>query len=500
MNLEQIRDQIYRASDSEPDTIKYKKYIDSQINFAIEQIHNSRPWLFSIKESDLDIFKDIDQDSGSSAITVDLNPLSRTITFSNAIRDLGYGFYHESWIGQQIEIEGRNYTILKINSATEMVLAEAYQDDDSTGNTETITNWKLKHPIYRLPEDCAQLLSFSQTEEKVPGISTYQTQLVPVPFNQRPGFDWDKSETEASLVFTQPTLNIPPGQKLTMSIVNSATNTAIPLGKYVQLAWAFYHAGRYGPLSEPTDITELTAGVGELGSYATLNITFKDYRNNNIAITNPAGYKIYSQHPFEGYSKVLFHNININQSTGEELGNPCWVMVRDYTDTTDADWLPIITLDDDATTSITYNRCLDSDGPRFVEGVVKQIRPYPRINSSDLNFPYQNLTGTYDAPKRNFKQVKLQYISKPKKLYMNQDVPEMPDEFHYLIIYKALENVLLYQQKSLEAQTYSLKYNKEIKSLEGRYLNTKIKSLSRRSWTQNGNILISYDGRTLRNL
>ena len=79
------------------------------------------------------------------------------------------------------------------------------------------------------------------------------------------------------------------------------------------------------------------------------------------------------------------------------------------------------------------------------------------------------------------------------------DVPQMPYEFHQLIVYKALEDIYLKLGQQGLATTYERKYMKEINNLAKRYVD-KIDQRVVRGRFHMAHGRPTYDGTTLRRL
>ena len=65
----------------------------------------------------------------------------------------------------------------------------------------------------------------------------------------------------------------------------------------------------------------------------------------------------------------------------------------------------------------------------------------------------------------------MRIYKKPQDLLLSTDVPQMPYEFHQLIVYKALEDIYLKLGQQQLATTYERKYLKEITGLTDEQLN-----------------------------
>jgi hypothetical protein len=89
------------------------------------------------------------------------------------------------------------------------------------------------------------------------------------------------------------------------------------------------------------------------------------------------------------------------------------------------------------------------------------------------------------------------YYKKPQDLLLGTDVPDMPIEFHQLIIYKALEYINLKVGQSGLAAQYEKKFDKEIKGLERRYVD-KVDFHAQRGQFSLGAGRMIYDYRSLK--
>ena len=103
----------------------------------------------------------------------------------------------------------------------------------------------------------------------------------------------------------------------------------------------------------------------------------------------------------------------------------------------------------------------------------QRVRPFPRIDDQDFSYPeaYDTYPGTQVLRlEEKFRQMELRYFFKPPKLTNRTDTPEMPFEFHQLIVFKALEDIFVKSGNSSLASHYAKRYLIEVKKMEKRYI------------------------------
>lgn len=472
MNLKDLRTQILSISDWAPDNLAYKVFADRAINMAILNVWMRKPWIFSYKETYLDIVSDITSTQGGGAIHA--TNMSRKVSFANPVLDFQYD--PTTFQGQIMEIEGRDYPIQELIDIDTLYLSEPFRTQDGTASSIT-TDWKIKHPKYRLPSDCIKLETFFQSDRPVNAITPIEANAIPIVKNNL--YQSSISGTYATHICLEEDLKIPAGDFISVNQFNETNTDCIPDGQYVELAWAYSFAGEYGALSD--FINFQVDGGGD--DYSTLQVNMISRTNRGLVIpTRDELDTPYPLSPREGYSKVLFQNININVETGKRLGLPCWVPVLDFDpDGSQNEYRPLKATDQEDLIEVAWLGCLTPSNDRYVPGSIKQIRPYPRITEADLNFPHETIDGYHEAPKRRFKQVLVQYQYRPLELVLDEDESELPNEFHQLIIYKALEDVFNKKGQPELAQTYVAKFERELTGMFQRYSVVPTHHLKRKS-------------------
>ena len=182
---------------------------------------------------------------------------------------------------------------------------------------------------------------------------------------------------------------------------------------------------------------------------------------------------------------------------------PCWLYVVNGGATrNDYDYLvPVVAEDTAASLNITHSNQLDNGSKRYIEidGLHQQIRPYPRPIGFDYEVEQQKNGATIEVYHDYVREMVMRYMVKPKDLLMDTDVPQMPYEFHQLIVYKALEDIYLKLGQQGLAATYEKKYMKQINNLAKRYVD-KVDQQVVRGRFHMATGRPTYDGSSLRRL
>lgn len=500
MNLAEIRSLVGATQDWLPESLLYQEYLDTLINIAHKEVWERHGWVFAHRNAFLEIHPDIvGSSAGASATSVNalVTNGSRTVQFSSPVPGLSAGFADEpqpsgaytsgleavadTWSGQLFEHGGREYEILNVLDFTTVVLKEPARL--TSGSTDVTNAWTIKHKYYRLPADCVKLLTVGRYSSPVPGVSNqYQAQLIPIITSVQPSYQ-DRTATMASHIYYANPLVIPPGEKLSAEATNSADTSNLPDGFYTELAWTYGLDGDYGPLSETLAVGPLNAGGG---GYNTLTCTFLDKRSQ--ALETPSRAELLKPWPIrnEGLYKLLWHNANIDTSTGDRLGNPVWLPVI-LNDGTNKEWKQVNAFSDVSTVTLTTPGQFATYGQRYLPHVTERIQPWPRITTPDITYSGVSIDDVL-LPFVPFKRLIIQYLCKPPLLSWDEDTSPIPPEFHQVIVYKVLEMACIKQKRPDLASYFAEKFEREVLGLERRYLLFTSKNNQTAQWGSSGDI------------
>ena len=465
MNLTVLRAGIKSHSDYVPTNQIYDNELDAYINQAYWYIWTLKRWTFSNKLKTFRFFPDISS-AREGGTTCAIVKYTREVIFSAPVYPLD-AFYE--WEGQVIELEGVEYETLKIYDNQKLYLTTPYRGDSQN----TYDGWTIKHKFYYLPENCLELLYLGHRDAPVPGSGQmtkgkqiHVSNLADEAYNLRE----DRTASSADWYIPLAPINIPPGEKIGLTYTQVADSTASIVGAYfVELCWAFEaKGGRVGPLSNP-EILE--TGPVEQGQAYTVKATFLSH--DGQIIRAPAYVNTQDTFPnvWEGMRKRLYFNQNFDHVSGKRFGNPVWREVtKNQIPPTQYGHEPARANDVDADYTITDIQAMSAGNPRYIEtdGQHFRIRPYPRIDSYDYYYEFDD-SGTPIVPEDYALWGEMRYIYKPHQLATATDSPEIPYEFHDLVLWTTLIDVYRKHGDLQTADMYERRIEKRIKGLERRY-------------------------------
>lgn len=474
MNIKEARSRVQSITDHIPSSRSYTNSLDHMLNTSAQEIWSMKSWLFAQQMSELKLYPDIDYSTSNA--TLSLSNMGRIITFSTGIKDLAYGFNHEHWEGQPIEIEGREYNIIAINSATELVLNEPYRGTTATG----VTDWTIKHRFYGLPDDCGELMSFAQSDIPYAGNVVRVALNEPSLTDELYQLEHDRKSSHAEAIFHAPSLDIPSAGKIVVDPDDSVDTEAIPTGRYFEIAWSFEKAGRYGPIGEPLAFQAVSGAT----LYCTFTVEFYTLDDQPVAYDPTNTTYLMTPTQYQGLRKVLWYNVNINPTNGNRLGVPVWVQVVQYSNDQfrgtplrvgwDVDQVEVLKL-----------RSFDPSGKRYLPRTVQMIRPYPRVDLSSADYPQAVVSEGVNAPRERFNRAIIRYYKTYSPSLMEYDEITLPSEFHNLVIYKTLVNLFMKLQDTNSAAFYQQKFDRELKPLLARYISSKDFVIQKQQWNTN---------------
>lgn len=519
MNLQDLRNKVKNITDYTPELQTYQDQVDDLINDAFYSLWTAKRWKFSQVQDFIKIYPDLN--AGLTLKNASVQNGSRRVSFSGAIPMLlaevslgpfsnhdsakSYGSVGSAYEGEIFQSQGREYTILKVVSSTEIRLTEPFR---GTTNVDD-TTWVVKKRFYDLPEDCLELLNLSQRD--IPAASGMRP-----PFGKVNGLSKRREEDinlredytsqYAECYVDTPPINVPPAEKLKEISQVYTADATIPANSYFEICWAFYYLGaKIGPLSEPYLLK--SQGINPQGvSTSAITLQFSTFDDKAIAAQAFSLVSDIAPNKFEGLRKVLYYNSNFNPATGKRLGLPVWRAVTfgsavgSEGATTDSH-KPIIVGDEASQVVLQFINSFNGGNPRYVEwdGSIPRVRPYPRINSWDFYNPA--VAGGESTPKADeeyFRRLEVRYMKKPLRMGLATDTPQMPYEFHQLIVYGVLEDIYNKSGNLDLADRYRKKIEKAIHGLEKRYIDSIDTTFTRGSFTVGTDGFPFYDPTSLK--
>lgn len=472
-NLQALKEKVKNIQDYSPAAAKYNEQLDELLNDAYYYIWSLKRWAFGSKEYNFKFHPDMipaRENPGGLDINASVVKGSRLVNFSGPMDRLTPNL----WEGQPIQIQNYEYIISKVVSSSQILLDQVFLGDTNVDDV----SWRIKHRWYALPEDCIELLSLGHRDspQTVGGAGTL------APYGKLVGLTARKDEElnlrmdyaanySEAYVWSE-AKNIPGAEKIALEATSIAGTSGFVPGTFIEVCWAFVKDGLIGPLSNPEEIEFVTGQ--EITSYS-LGIKFVSWDDQEI-IADTFNTKDTRPTQWEGYRKVVFWNANYDRTSGERLGLPLWKHFNQGGATRNSSTYlaPVVVEDTASTVTITHFNQIDAGNKRYMEydGQHLQIRPYPRVDSWDTRILGEAATGDYSKVNLQYlKEGVARYYYKPKALALQTDSPELPHEFHQLIVYKALETIYDKMGNSSQSALYKMRFDKEIKALERRYVN-----------------------------
>ena len=501
MNLTALRERLKNQLDYSPELAQFNTQLDSLINEAYFSLWTSKRWTFSQKLNQFQFQPDIlptrDVLSPSTSVNASVTKGSRRVTFSGNIERL----LPEVWEGTIFDLENFEYIISKVVSQSEILL-----DRPFVGTTDNDTTaWTIKKRYYNLPQDCIELLNLSHRDNPTHvgggAIPPYGKLRAILPrrdeeLNLRT--DYKASYAEA-FVWTPPR-NIPSAEKCTLAQFDKNDSTGFLNNTWLEVCWAFVNEyGLLSALSEPTTIKF----SGQAASFG-LTVNFVSWDDQPIVADT---WQSFDTKPsqYEGFRKVIFWNANFNRATGERLGLPAWKFFNQGGATRNATTYlsDIVALDTASSVNVSFFNSIDPGNQRYIEidGQHLLIRPYPRVDSWDVTVISAAATANYSKVSQQFLRYgEMRYIKKPPILAEGTDTPEMPSEFHQLIVTKCLEDLYLKLGNMTMSEVHRRRIDTDMKRLEKRYVDHIDSSVVRGRFGIGANEFFApYDATSLRN-
>ena len=472
-NLTALRNKIKNITDYSPELQTYNDQLDELVNDAYFTIWTTKRWVFATKEYLFKFNPDIlpTRDVTAPVTSVNANVLkgSRQVTFSANIDRLT-----PDWEGQPIEIQNYEYIISKVVTPAQILLTKVFH---GTTDTDDVS-WAIKYRYYDLPHDSIELLSLAHRD--VPhgngGAGSFPPygKLIGLPARREEELNlrMDYKAAYAEAYVWSPSYFVPEAQTLDLITTPLLDGNGFLPGNFLEVCWAFVKDDKIGALSEPK-IAKFP-GSDVTPSYS-LRIDFKTWDNQPVIADS---FQSFDKEPtqFEGFRKIIFWNQNFNRATGERLGLPIWKVFNNPGGSATRNqslFLTSMVIPDTSASALVNNfNQIDPGNAQYIEydGQYNRIRPYPRVDAWDQAITRQDATEALSKVPQDFlREGVARYYYKPPALGFQTDAPQMPNEFHQLIVYKVLQTLYEKIGQMTNADFYRRRIDDEIKQFQKRY-------------------------------
>lgn len=495
MNLEKIRNQILIQQNFVPNSTTYFGYLNEKINDAYKEIFTTMPWSFNQKVVDMQVVPDVD----ASVLDKMWKALGNTTDFEaeiiadpgnpqvllssiNPASAIGSDLFRYFW-GQQLELDGFDYNIISgYNYDTTAGNDHGAIGPSYIGGSTTLTNFRFKHNYYNLPADCIEVMDIGFRDDRV-GKGTIPSKMISIArrLDTDFGLSYQSTADVPSVYINQgETDALPvPMVALTGNEAPCLAAAALPLGTY-NIAYTYSVFG--GGTSTQGSGVNKPYPESAMSPFVTIEVTQADhnivvdlpdwipygsYINFYLAIENTGIDNRYFYIPFGGQPARPPNEPNFIEGT-IKFQDPDNSMQY----TLQANNLP---------RAPYQTRFSDTNGR------LKRIRFYPRPTGGT---PFYGYLGEAGGTAKERKWFQVRYIYKPHDLQFDTDVPEFPEEFHYLLIDRVLVDLYLREGKGTEAQLHQRKFDDRLKLLRARYgVEKDTLAVRRAAWQRTG-----YDG------
>jgi hypothetical protein len=436
MNVSEIRQRIFDQMDYNPDLQQYRDSVVRRINDQYERLCDMAHWLFLQKESTIQLRKAI---TGSSTVSfrVDGTNLRRLVSMQSSsvysAKTIGATPSTFSTLTLTAEMEGQTlidedsneYKIIRVRDSNEMFIEPSWKKADSVD----ITNFTIRFDRVALPQDCIEVLGVVDRDDdrgRLPNIDRKRTEIAYL----------DRDTTGEPLIsiddesfIDQSPINNPIA---TEGQTAASGNTPLVAGNTYEYMYTIQREGRESPTSKSVQITLSSSGT-------------------EVNLSNIDDTRWFTGGNFDdsGILKLVYRRDVTNDGR--------WIMITTLTAGTttylDNDLVPTnaaaSTFEFAQNTSFTYSNQRD---------IIKYENPGPR---QYLRFWY--------TPEED-RVLHIRYHRRPRPLYSDTDAPEIPRQYHMILVYLTLEDVFLQLQEQNQATIFRMRGDDMIRQLRKRYL------------------------------
>ena len=426
MNVSEIRQRIFDQMDYFPDLQQYRDSVVRRMNDRYQELCDSAHWLFMQKEREITVRAAVEGSSDDSIgikVTSSSNP--RKVTTTSAFTCT-------------LEMEGqtltnttteKEFTIVRVEDANNFFIND---DWDGTSDGSTVYNWKVTFQKFMLPEDCIEVLGYMDRDAdrgKLLFIGRRREEFAYL--------DADNSGDSGVVIEDEHIIDDPPVSTPTGSFifgVSTLLGTRLKNNNEYEYKYTIYREGRESPPSLPFTIKGPPSGNYQIKLENLDNTGFYESGSGAVAPTLDSG-----------ILKLIYRRDKTNDGKWQLVGT------SESTDTTFSD------NEDFRQTTFQY----------------KNLSTYRYSNSTDV------LRWTDPGPRQYVrfwytpgadKVYHLRYHYRPKDLVADNDVPEMPRQYHNLLVYITLQDMFLQMQDLTQSQVFERRAEQVKIQLRRRFL------------------------------
>ena len=421
MNVSEIRQRIFDQMDYFPDLQQYRDSVVRRMNDRYQELCDSAHWLFMQKEREITVRAAVEGTSATIGIQVTSSSNPRKVT--------AVGFT------PTLEMEGqtltnttteKEFTIVRVEDSNNFFIND---DWDGTSDGSTVYNWKVTFQKFMLPEDCIEVLGYMDRDAdrgKLLFIGRRREEFAYL--------DADNSGDsgvviEDEHIIDDPPVNVPTANAQTATVI---TNNLLTNGVTYEYKYTIYREGRESPPSLPVQVTVPSTGSNEV---ALDNMDDTGFYTSATATSTTDS----------GMYKLVYRRDVTNDGKWMLVGS----VASNNTSLVDDELHPKSTFVFQNSASYRYSSSTE---------VLRWADPGPR--------QYVRFWYTPGADK----VYHLRYHYRPKDLVADNDVPEMPRQYHNLLVYITLQDMFLQMQDLTQSQVFERRAEQVKIQLRRRFL------------------------------
>ena len=320
----------------------------------------------------------------------------------------------------------KEFIIVRVEDANNFFIND---DWDGTSDGSTVFNWKVTFQRFMLPEDCIEVLGYMDRDAdrgKLLFIGRRREEFAYL--------DADNSGDsgvviEDEHIIDDPPVNVPTANAQTATVI---TNNLLTNGVTYEYKYTIYREGRESPPSLPVQVTVPSTGSNEV---ALDNMDDTGFYTSATATSTTDS----------GMYKLVYRRDVTNDGKWMLVGS----VASNNTSLVDDELHPKSTFVFQNSASYRYSSSTE---------VLRWADPGPR--------QYVRFWYTPGADK----VYHLRYHYRPKDLVADNDVPEMPRQYHNLLVYITLQDMFLQMQDLTQSQVFERRAEQVKIQLRRRFL------------------------------
>jgi hypothetical protein len=438
VNLKEIIEEVHSQLDYNPELQSYKDSVARTASRHYLEISNASPWLFLQTVTNFYVNSEVDATTPglSFGATLGINnpgPGTRLAIMNPPAAAQAF------FAGGRIRLpDGERYRVIRSDPSTGQIYFTG-----EPGNVRyfgvsrpTYSDWSVTFDRHALPPDCAEPLGFMDRSDQELGRLLFIDRR-----REEELFLNAQDEGQAFVLIEDDHVQDPPPQFAPTASL--AAGGSLPVGVVYEYCYTIMYeadngqvvyAGRESPPSLVVEAPATTAG--------NQSVSVGNLQNTQDVSLGAASINT-------GLLKNLYRR--------DKTNNGKWVRVA-------SNLAETLTSFVDAGTSLGNG----SYGAIVLAG--QEPRQYVRA---------------YYTPSVGGK-LELRYLRKPRRLVADSDTPEWPEQYHYLLVYRTLQDICMQHGMTNQATMYERRGNEVLNRMKGKWLARSDKNLIRQGFTFGG--------------